>query len=745
MAHPIGQNDASDRLMRISSSEWDEDDLIQYLDQHIVASTERLVQKFQDWSEAIDYYNGIIPDMIIKQPGQSETVSRDVRSTIRKLLPVFIRSLFKKGNIVKFMPKSAAQVGVASDITKYINKVAFPKSKGDDALHDATFDALLLGAGILKWEVGNEYRVAIQQSDPMPTEIAMSLVDSLNEEDRYNILGANETPDGQGVVLTVREYRNKKYLRLRSIPRRRFIIDPEATCIEDAIFVGEFDRITRSELVSMGVDKDLAYSIGASAADAALNLSGLWNNVGVSSMYADPGKNVNDGNETDFNSLMSNVSSDASSEKVLYYNLYVKLDIDGDGISEIYNVWLLYGETDEDPSANLSGRNYSIAKFELVEEIPYSVLRTERIPYAFEGKPIADDVMPIQRIKTTFLRESIDNMRLQTVPITYIDISRVKNPRDLFNRRRGKPIILKPGSDARQVISEYRPEFIGDRLQNFLNYMDFVLKDRTGITDMTGGVEPEKLQHMPATNAQILSEGGTIQGDVMFRTLTLGGVREAFNGLYRLTLRNPDLIQNTEYNMGDDKFQTFDPSGWDPDIECSVVASIGGGSKALDINNAMTLMGLQEKLSRFLGQDNPFVKPQNLSNLLAHITELMGYPTPGVFFSEPTEEEIQALYQKQEEAKQEEDNREIRKEQMKIQARSDIERVQMQADVIVQREKMESDKEVKLFESVLKEKIKRLEVLASLKEHNDEMEMEYNRLLVEIEKMESDALRDIDD
>lgn len=109
-------------------------------------------------------------------------------------------------------------------------------------------------------------------------------------------------------------------------------------------------------------------------------------------------------------------------------------------------------------------------------------------------------------------------------------------------------------------------------------------------------------------------------------------------------------------------------------MDCKVNVGLGAGSKERDLTVLQLILGLQKEILASIGADNPFVKPNQLYNVLEKITETTGFPSAEPYFTKPNEEEIAAKLQQEGPTEAEKKlQAQMQLEQMKASAKSAIE------------------------------------------------------------------------
>jgi hypothetical protein len=604
-------------------------------------------------------------------PVSSTAVSADVRAIVKKILPSIMRTILGSDQVVEYLPNKVEQEEAAQQASEYINYVVIPECDAEQAIYDAIHDALLLKTGILKWCAYTRSKAVIQEYSDQGDDDIIGLFD----DPAIEVLEYEESEETDPMVLALdpnarrHSFKIKRIdestdIKLEGVPRGSFLISPGAESIDDAELVGEELTTTRSNLVSMGYDREKVWALEEI--------------------------NPND-QDDDKRSRMGDdwTGEDAQSEKalqdVLIYEVYAKIDSDDDGIAEVHRI--VYGKASDAPSGDDQG--FVVLGHEIVTEAPYAEVVCERDPYQFEGHSIFEDIAPIQRVKTALLRETLNNLYQQNNPILAADWSKIDNPDAVMNRS-GEPIAIKSGHDIDQALQWHMTPFVADKSYAMLGYMDEQARDRTGITDASGGLDPSMMQNVNNGVAAMVSESGLAQAAEMVRTIARGGLRKAFKGLLKLVVAHADQPRTVRLRG---EWHDYDPRAWDADMDVVVNTGLGGGTKERDMMMLQIVYNMQKEIAMTLGADNPYVKPDQLYNTLQKITETAGFPSADPFFTEPDMQEVaqkmQAAAQKPSPDEQKL-QAQMQLEQMKMQANRDKEKAQMEADLMVKTAEIEA-------------------------------------------------------
>ena len=671
----------------------------------VEAARDYLVEQSKSRRVAMDYYAGKMADLPTRE-GYSSVVSNDVRATIKKVLPSIMRTIMAGGSIVKYLPVGPEDEEAAEQATDYINLVVVPECGAEKAIYDAIHDAALVKTGILKWCAYRKKRVTVTAYTDQPDEALLGLEGDptlevfdhrAEPETDPNVLAL--MPGAQRNSFKVKRITDRVELSLEAVPRGIFLITPGAKTIEDAELVGEEQFLPRSELVAMGYDKDMVWQIRA-----------------------------HDGGDADDKERMGEdyTTRKAETQKALeivcVYEVYVRVDADNDGIAEIYR--MVYGEGGGEKGGNI------VLGLEPVDEAPYAEVVLERDPHQFEGHSVFEDMRQTMRVKTALKRATLDNVYAQNAGRPVIDRGAIQNPEDITNLQFGQPLFLQPGRSAQEVVQWIAPPFFAKNSMDLLAYMDEEARELTGITDRSAGLQADDLSNTSATAAQLLSEAGIAQADMIVRTIANGGLRRAFRGLLKLVIAHADGPRTVQMKG---EWAQYDPRAWNVDMDCTVNVGLGGGTKERDMAVLQVIYGLQKELLLAIGPDNPYVKPEQLYNTLEKITETAGFPSAMPYFSKPDPQEVQAKIDAQKNAPnpdvvkiQAQGQVQMQIEQFKaqVQAQLDQAKLQIQAESEKMKAEVARDREMAQMQADLAVKQHDGQVQAQLEAQKTQFEAE---------------------
>lgn len=577
-----------------------------------------------------------------EEDGRSQVVLTEVRDTVLAMLPSLLRIFTGPEKVVEFVPKQAEDVLAAEQATDLINYIFMQENAGFRILHDAMKDALILKTGILTWykvdDESVEYysysglsadEMMLIQNDPEVT------IDSVTEE----LDSAIGVPF---YSLQIRRVKRSPRYVVECIPPEQFLIDSEATSIDDCLFVGRRKLATVSELVAMGYDRDI-----------------IEQNAGTGGF--EDNQEVLVRNPADLSEFGFDDSNDTSTEKVFYVESYIRIDKDGDGIAELHKVCSV-------------GNSAYVLHQEVVQHAPFAILSPDPTPHTIFGQSIADQTMDIQLIKSSIMRNTLDSLAQVIHPRTVIVEGQV-NIDDVLNVETGSLIRARaPG-----MVQPLSEPFVGQQALGVMAYLDEIKTQRTGISRASQGLDADVLQSTTnaAVQAQLTSSQERIE---MIARLFSDGMKRCFQGLLRLVVQHQDKPKIIRLR---NQFVPIDPRSWDDGMDMTINIALGRGSDDQRMAFLMQIIAQQKEVIQLYGPYNPLVDLTQLRDALAEVTQLAGFQDPSKFWKEINPQEVEAFMQQMA----------GNKPQDPASMLAQVEAEKIKADIMIQAAKQELDRQ----------------------------------------------------
>lgn len=508
--------------------------------------------------KALDYYFGNMDKYVPPETNRSKVVSRDVADTIGWLMPEFMRIYTASGRMFVAEPSEEEDLHYSDSVTDGINYVFWKENDGYNIVYDGTWDALMHGDGIVKtfWEDEPVYGPAKYHDALTEDERAMLL-----QDDDVEVLASTENapaeppqqpgaamqPDMQGVMpqapqttydLKVRRKKADGRYTVTVIPPEDFLIDADAICIEDAAFKAHWQRKTRSDLIQMGYNKDDVWAIPEASRSETPEAQARRNDI--------------------FNAD----ATDKSMQLVDYFECFVMVDADGDGVAEMVR------------ACYAGGAKGSLLDWEIWEdEDPFDNIPCEPIPHRFGARSVADEEIDVQDVKTVLIRQMLNGVYWSTNPQRFAK-GKIHNPDQLDNPTFGGTIF----GDANATVENLESPPVGEIALAGIQMMDEVSSRRTGVNSQSMALDPETLQNQSATANNNAMAASRSQPELIARNMAVGWSKVG-RKLLRL-MNKHDGKPRTILVKG--KPVQIDPRNWNTDMHVSINTGLGTGSRDKD-------------------------------------------------------------------------------------------------------------------------------------------------------------------
>jgi hypothetical protein len=607
-------------------------------------------------TQALEYY--------LRQPygneveGRSQIVTGEVAEAIDGALPQLIRVFTQSDDIVRFEPKGPGDEEGAKQATDYCNWVFYAQNPGFSILHNWFKDALLQKNGVVKayWDVKEdvtkeEYRGLTDD------ELILLMADGSREIVAQDTTVVEEVgPDGQPISMQssdviVAKRTQHGAVKVENVPPEEFLISKRARNIADSPFVAHRKLVPRSDLIAMGFDPEIVENLPS------------YNDLSFTNERL---ARYSRGEQPD-----EEASLDKSMQEIEIYEAYLRTDYDGDGIAELRQVF--YAGSDI-----LSNVETDYNPFHSLCPIP--------IPHKFFGESLADRSMDIQLIKSTVVRQMLDNLYLSNNARVGAVEGQV-NLDDLLSVTPGGIVRMKR-PDA--VVPMAVPSVIAQAFP-MLQYLDDAQSKRTGISDMQQGLNPDVLQNVTAAAvaASTAAAGGKLE--LIARIFAETGVKSLFQGILQLLCKYQD--KPTLMRMRG-KYIPVDPREWSNQYDIDISVGLGTGSKAEQMTMLQMVLAKQEAILQQFGPANPLVSVGQYRGTLGRFIEAAGFTDSAEFFKEVTPEIEAQLAQPKQQQPDPTTAALIQQSQAQIQiaqqkAAADVQAAQQKAmaDIQLQREK----------------------------------------------------------
>ena len=633
----------------------------------------------QDRLQAMKYYEGELFGNEV--PDRSQVVMRTVLEAVEWVLPALIRIFTASNQIAIVEPPAPGLEDKAKEATEYLNFI-FKENQGFLLIHDWFKDALLERLGWVKywWDTQQETETKTysgltqEQYDAIlgeDTDIeVIKLTKYFQDQDEFlmdrpfvpppapppisqppsslaspasgtppAMMGATipppglmppppagpvpppplEPPDmprGMGVGLapalpplpppqielidcTLRITREHGRVRLANIPPEEVLFSPRAKR-GDIPFLAHRRRWTYSDLVQQGYDEDTLDLVPMHSGEE-------YNSERVARHSED--------------ALWAGDERRGSQRTIWVEECYCKFAIKEDEpTSELYKVMtagngLIILTKDGKPDV------------ECVDEIPFVSICPIPASHKLVGQSLADLTMDLQLIKSTLIRQMIDNAFLSNWP-------RIEVADDSVNENTYDDLLtLRPGGIVRtRRIGGVAPmmiPFTADKTFPLVEYLDQTQEVRTGVARHNQGINPDDL-NKTATGVSLLQQAAA-QRVELFARIFAHGVEQLMRGIMGLVRRHQQQERIIQVTGG---WLNINPKQWRQEMPVTVSVGLGTGNRDQILAHLMQVITLQGTIvQQQQGVQGPLVYAHNVYDALKALQENAGFKAS--FFSDP--------------------------------------------------------------------------------------------------------------
>jgi hypothetical protein len=537
--------------------------------------------------------------------GRSQVVTTEVKDAVEGILPSLMAMFTASDEIVRFEAQKPDDEEAASQATDYVNYVFSRLNNGFLALYCLFKDALLQKNGYVKvyWE-NYEDQGKEEYEDLSDAEFEHLL----NEED-LELKAHTEKPDVEGakqLAMQVQQAqaqgmqvppipepklhdavfkRSRKYGKvcIDPLPPEEVLISREApNDLTKARFVEHRTLRSLSEIREMG------YKIDDDIADYAPNAD--FNLERVERLKFDDALSYRQDVDT----------QDSANKRVWLCEAYLKVDYDGDGITELRKVTKV-GKT--------------ILDNEEFDGLPIIGGTAILMPHKHYGLSLHDLVGDIQLQKSTVLRQLFDNAYVANNGRMEV-LENMVNMSDLLTARPNGVVRVKAMGSVKRIDNP----LLGAPFYNLLEYLDKVKTNRVGATDFPNAVDPDAI-NAKATFVEAFRNAALERLTLMARILAETCVKDIMWKILELESKHQQKKLTVKLRG---KWVEVDPREWRNRFNMTVTVGLGTGSQQNAVQGVTMLGQIMQGITQ-MGLAGRVVDENNVYHL-SHIAAKALFP-----------------------------------------------------------------------------------------------------------------------
>ena len=582
-----------------------------------------------DQGDALDYYYGRPYGNEVE--GRSSVATLEVQEAIEWSLPGLIRVFVGGERVAAFDPVGPEDEEAAEQESDLVNHVFSKENNGFLIMYDWLKDALLQRNGYVKvyWNEEEEIKTEVYEGllDMQLAEFDGDDSIEITEHTAREEFEQIDTPQGPQTVPVT--YHDIKVLR--TIPHKGIVIEnipveeikvaknARSIILDECDYVCHETEMKATDLLEMGVDPSILDQLSGGESEE-------YDLEYERSIDQDQAYDEQD------NAL------DRSMRDIKVKEAYLWVDYDGDGRAEYRKV--------------LKSGNFILINEE-IDHCPICSLTPVRMPHQHQGMSKADQVMPIQLIKSTLLRQMLDNLYLTNNPEKEVDENNVNIDDLLSSTPGGIKRVTQMGS-----IREIAVPFTAGASMPMMELLDTMMQKRTGVNYNTMALDPDVLANSTKGAFMGALEKGNEQMELMARLFAETGIKDLFKKIHHLLRTHQDVPKTVKLRG---KWTPVNPQEWRERKDMSISVGLGTASKDSLIQR---LMAVAAKQLEAMQMGLPIATPQNYYKTMQKLADAVdlgeGYFTdPSTIPPKPPQEDPnaavlqlqQAMTQMQEETK----------------------------------------------------------------------------------------------
>lgn len=510
-----------------------------------------------------------LPVAHLSPQGVSTIVDTSTTEVIEAYTAVLCDLFLSNQRIGRFLPWNDTPNAYkgAKEAAMLVNYAIFKQNNGWEMLSQWMKSSLLWKNAVIRWGYIEDYDYVFEEYE----EISQAKLDEILADDSLEIVGELEfenraaTPGESmdvdlGIVYTnvrVRRELNNSRVKLELIPPENFRIARDATCLEDATFVGIQNTMTRSEIRKYYPDvadsiEDWDELSGATTAFGPLDYA-----QDVAARKQITGQEFYQGSNS-----VSETPLEASRELTVT-ECWLRVDRDGDGIAELKHI--------------IAAGSHILYEDDC-DMIPLADIVPIDIPHEYFGLSMADFTRSSTLASTAILRGFVENTYLtnyspKLADPNVVDFSALQNMKP-------KQIIPTNGNPA-GAIQQLPPESISTGTVPLLEHLQMIKEQATGMSKAAQGLN-DTLYVSGNSEQKLSAVQSAAQKRIQHiaRRFAETGFKRLIEGVYH-TLKS-SIKGKASYKMNG-VFQTVDMSTLPAKMDIEVALDIGENSNATKI------------------------------------------------------------------------------------------------------------------------------------------------------------------
>lgn len=539
-----------------------------------------------------EYYKRKFP----KLTNISDVTASDFHDTVEWALPSLTKVFFGNEDICKLQGVNSEADERAAQVHGELIKYQLERNNdGFLIFYDWIKNSLIDNLGIVKCYWEREQTVETKQ-----LVVSGEQLMQMQMNPNINMLSVEEVaPDILKIEYEEVTNITKNQPKLEVVPPSEFRFSPEAKSLEDVGFVAHrkivnLDYLRRRE--QEGVFQNIDKVLESDGNEGSIQRTDYETNL----------------NPRAYDKISDSEVEDAKKEFLLY-ECYIKTDVNNDGMLEDVIVTIV--GKDHGTIVRLEENTMGRHPFFTISPIR-DTLRL------FPRRGISDLVSELQDLNTALLKQIIYNIATNNDKQAFVNIDTLVDPNEFIDGRKAVRVTGNP----REAVQWSPIEPLQPQVFQFLEYMNTMKENRTGITRYNQGMDANSLNKTATGITQIMNASNQ-RLELIARIFAETGVKQLFRHMIKM---NQMFITDEISIRITDKPKPISPDDLEGTIDITVNVGVVAGSKSQQAQAMQLLLGMYPQLLQV-----GLAAPEHVSYAFGRLVEALGYKNVSDFIFPP--------------------------------------------------------------------------------------------------------------
>lgn len=541
-----------------------------------------VIRRHQVYEGDKQYYKRKFP----KLTNISDVTASDFHDTVEWALPSLTKVFFGNEDICKLQGVNSEQDEKAAQIHGELIKYQLERNNdGFLIFYDWIKNSLIDNLGIVKCYWEREQTVETKR-----LVVSGEQLMQMQMNPKLNILSVEQiAPDILNIEYEEVTNITKNQPKLEVVPPSEFRFSPEAKSLEDVGFVAHrkivnLDYLRRRE--QEGVFQNIDKVLEADGNEGSIQRTDYETSL----------------NPRAYDKINDSAVEDAKKEFLLY-ECYIKTDVNNDGMLEDVIVTIV--GKDHGTIVRLEENTMGRHPFFTISPIR-DTLRL------FPKRGISDLVSELQDLNTALLKQIIYNIATNNDKQAFVNIDTLVDPNEFIDGRKAVRVTGNP----REAVQWSPIEPLQPQVFQFLEYMNTMKENRTGITRYNQGMDANSLNKTATGITQIMNASNQ-RLELIARIFAETGVKQLFRHMIKM---NQMFITDEVSIRITDKPKPISPDDLEGTIDITVNVGVVAGSKQQQAQSMQLLLGMYPQLLQVGLAD-----PSHVAYAFGRLVESLGY------------------------------------------------------------------------------------------------------------------------